>query len=152
MTVQLDHTIVSAHNKDRAATFLTEILGLPPPRRLGHFTVVQIGVTSIDFVSKSGDIQQRHFAFLVSEGEFDEIFDRIRARKLPYWSDPRRRHPGEVNVWDDGRGVYFDDPDGHLLEIITRRYGSAGTETEHPHPLIAPIVELDSPTPSDTQV
>jgi catechol 2,3-dioxygenase-like lactoylglutathione lyase family enzyme len=108
---------------------------------LGHFAVAQVGETSLDFADADGEIHQRHFAFLVSEAEFDQIFGRIRERGLTYWADPFRRKAGETNAWDDGRGVYFDDPDGHLLEVITRPYGSAGTMAEKPHPLIAPPVE-----------
>jgi hypothetical protein len=67
-----------------------------------------------------------HYAFLVSEPEFDTIFNRIRERKLPYWADPFKNKPGEINRHDGGRGVYFDDPSGHKLEIITRPYGSGG--------------------------
>lgn len=74
--------------------------------------------------------------FLVSEAEFDEIFGRIRARNLSYWADPFRKQPDAINRWDDGRGVYFDDPNGHLLEILTRPYGSGGLDAEHPNPLL----------------
>ncbi|HEX5314835.1 MAG TPA: hypothetical protein VFX38_08040, partial [Gammaproteobacteria bacterium] len=80
----------------------------------------------------------QHYAFLVSEIEFDEIFARIRERGLRYWADPRRKRGGEINSRDDGRGCYFDDPSGHRLEIITRPYGSGGTTASSPHPLIAP--------------
>jgi catechol 2,3-dioxygenase-like lactoylglutathione lyase family enzyme len=143
MTVRLNHTIIHARDQDASARFLTEILGLPPPRRLGHFTAVQLGDTSLDYMDVEDDITQQHYAFLVSELEFDAIFGRIRERGLPYWSDPFRKHSGEVNGWDDGRGVYFDDPNGHLLEIITRPYGSGGTAVDNPHPLVAPTVEGD---------
>jgi catechol 2,3-dioxygenase-like lactoylglutathione lyase family enzyme len=141
MSVQLNHTIVLARDKDETATFMSEILGLPAPTRLGHFAAVQVGPTSIDYLSTEGEVAQRHFAFLVSEAEFDAIFGRIRARGMPYWADPFRQQSGEINHWDDGRGVYFDDPNGHLLEILTRPYGSGGTTAEHPHPLIAPTIE-----------
>ena len=92
----------------------------------GHFAVVQVDDTSLDFVETDGEISQRHFAFLVSEAEFDAIFDRIRERGLPYWADPFKKEPGAINYRDDGRGLYFDDPNGHLLEILTRPYGSGG--------------------------
>jgi catechol 2,3-dioxygenase-like lactoylglutathione lyase family enzyme len=140
MTIQLNHTIVVARDKTKTAEFVTEILGLPPPTQLGHFIVVQVGDTSLDYVESDGEIDQRHFAFLVSETEFDEIFERIRQRQLPWWADPFRREPGQINAWDDGRGLYFDDPNGHLLEIITRPYGSGGTLAANPNPLIAPVV------------
>ena len=137
MAITLNHTIVHARDCAATAAFLTEVLGLPPPRRLGHFTVVQVGDTSLDFLPAEGAIAQRHFAFLVSEAEFDEIFARLRQRGLTWWADPFRRQAGEINRWDDGRGLYFDDPNGHLLEIITRPYGSGGLEAEHVNPLLA---------------
>lgn len=137
MPISLNHTIVSARDKARTARFLTEMLGLAPPKMLGHFAVVQVGETSLDFVETDEEISPRHFAFLVSEIEFDQIFSRIRERQLPYWADPFRREPGRVNHWDDGRGVYFEDPNGHLLEAITRPYGSGGSDAAHPNPLLS---------------
>lgn len=137
MSISLNHTIVVARDKVKTATFLTEILGLPPHRMLGHFAVVQVDDTSLDFVETDGEISQRHFAFLVSEAEFDAIFERICDRGLPYWADPFRKQPGAINHWDDGRGLYFDDPNGHLLEIITRPYGSGGTTAANPNPLLS---------------
>lgn len=137
MTVQLNHTIVAARDRNGSALFAADILGLPAPRELGPFAVVQVGDTSLDYVQAGGDISQQHYAFLVSETEFDEIFERIRGRGIPYWADPHRTKRGEINGWDDGRGVYFDDPNGHLLEIITRPYGSGGTSASRPHPLVA---------------
>jgi len=125
MTVQLNHTIVFAHDKSASATFLADILGLEPPSRYGPFMVVEVGNgTSLDYMDTSGEIPWQHYAFLVGEDEFDEIFGRIRERALPYWADPHHSEPGEINNHDGGRGVYFDDPDGHNLEIITRPYGS----------------------------
>src|SRR5262249_2707524 len=97
-------------------------------------------------------INPLHYAFLVTETEFDQIFDRIRRRDLPYWSDPFRHDAGHINEWDDGRGVYFDDPNGHLLEILTRPYGSAGPEPNHPHPLIAPATHTEPQSPGGTEV
>jgi len=126
MAVTLNHTIVHARDSAETAAFLTDVLGLAPARRLAHFTVVQVGETSLDLLETDGEISPRHFAFLVSETEFDAIFARIRERRLDYWADPFRRKPGEINRNDGGRGVYFCDPDGHLLEAITRPYGSGG--------------------------
>jgi len=135
----LDHTIVAAHDHHEAAAFMTEILGLPAPVALGPFVLVQVGpTTTLDFVTVDDPFEQQHYAFWVTEAEFDEIFARIRDRTLPYWADPHRREPDRINTWDGGRGVYFDDPNGHLLEIITRPYGTGGTTTDHPHPLVAP--------------
>lgn len=136
MTILLNHTIVHARAPRATAAFLTDILGLPPARRLAHFTVVQVGDTSLDLLPTDDAIASRHFAFLVSEAKFDAIFDRLRQRGLDYWADPFHREPGRINRWDDGRGLYFDDPNGHLLEIITRPYGSGGLDAEHPNPLL----------------
>jgi catechol 2,3-dioxygenase-like lactoylglutathione lyase family enzyme len=135
MAVTLNHTIVVARDNEQTAKFLTEILGLPPHQRVGPFAVVRVGETSLDFVETDAPIEQRHFAFLVSEAEFDAIFQRIRERRMSYWADPFRREPDRINSYDDGRGVYFEDPNGHLLEIITRPYGSGGREAKNPNPL-----------------
>jgi len=125
MSVDLNHTIVAARDRQRSADFLAEVLGLGAPTPFGPFMVVEVanGV-SLDFADADGEVTPQHYAFLVSEPEFDEIFGRIQARDLPYWADPARRRPGEINHNDGGRGVYFPDPDGHFLEIITRPYGS----------------------------
>ena len=125
MTVQLNHTIVSCRDQERSAEFLSGILGLPPATRFGRFLVVQAdnGV-SLDFAETTGPITSQHYAFLVSEQEFDAAFDRLRERDLPYWADPGQTQRQAINRRDGGRGLYFADPDGHLLEIITRPYGS----------------------------
>ena len=127
MSVQLNHTIVSCRDQQRSAAFLCEILGLPPATRFGHFLVVEAdNAVSLDFAESSGEIAAQHYAFLVSEDEFEAAFGRIRDRGLTYWADPGKSRPGAINHNDGGRGLYFDDPDGHRLEIITRRYGSGG--------------------------
>jgi catechol 2,3-dioxygenase-like lactoylglutathione lyase family enzyme len=125
MPVQLNHTIVHAKDAAASARFLSEVLGLAPPRRFGPFLVVDAdnGV-SLDFLSTDEPFLVEHYAFLVSEPEFDQIFGRIQARGLAYFADPYGQRPGEINRHDGGRGVYFHDPSGHNLEIITRPYGS----------------------------
>jgi catechol 2,3-dioxygenase-like lactoylglutathione lyase family enzyme len=125
MTVELNHTIVAVRDKLAAATFLTDLLGLPAPTPFGPFLVVTLsnGI-SLDFRDTSDDIHPQHYAFLVSEPDFDAIFGRICALSIPYWADPAHHEQGEINTRDGGRGVYFDDPDGHILEILTRPYGS----------------------------
>lgn len=129
MTVQLNHTIVAARDKHASASFLAGILGLPAPKAWGPFVMVDTSNdVSLDFMDTDGEIVPQHYAFLVSEDEFDEIFGRIRGRELPYWADPYHQQPAEINTNDGGRGVYFDDPDGHRLEILTRPYGSGGRE------------------------
>ena len=127
MTVDFNHTIVWARDGETSATFLSEILGLPTPRRWGPFLVVTTANgTNLDFMNAEGEIAPQHYAFLVDESEFDAIFGRVRERSLPYWADPAQSHAGEINHNDGGRGFYFEDPNGHFLEIITRPYGSGG--------------------------
>jgi catechol 2,3-dioxygenase-like lactoylglutathione lyase family enzyme len=130
MAVQLNHTIVHSRNSQAAAAFWAELLNLPGPGRFGPFLVLTTGngvnLDFLDFLESDGELMTQHYAFLISESEFDEIFGRIRARNLPHWADPGKTQPGRTNDHDGGRGVYFEDPSGHLLEIITRPYGSGG--------------------------
>jgi catechol 2,3-dioxygenase-like lactoylglutathione lyase family enzyme len=127
MSVRLNHTIVWCRDKQRSAAFLTEILGLPPATRFGPFLVVDAANdVSLDFHDREGDIASQHYAFLIGEDDFDAIFGRIREREIAYWADPGLNRRGEINHNDGGRGLYFEDPDGHLLEVITRPYGSGG--------------------------
>ncbi|GAA4069127.1 VOC family protein [Streptomyces shaanxiensis] len=127
MTVRLNHTIVAAHDKQASARFLADILGLEVSPQYGPFIPVEIpnGVT-LDYLESPGAITPQHYAFLVSEDDFDTIFGRIREAGLTYWADPFHSRPGEINRNDGGRGTYFDDPNGHNLEILTRPYGSGG--------------------------
>src|SRR5262245_58555122 len=126
MSVELNHTIVHAHDKHASARFLVEVLGLEEPTTFGPFVVVQVanGV-SLDFADDHAPdgFQSQHYAFLVSEEEFDQILGRIEERGLTYWADPFHRRAGEVNHDDGGRGLYWSDPNGHNLEIITVPYG-----------------------------
>lgn len=125
MSIELNHTIVWCRDKQKSATFFTEVLGLPEPTRFGPFLVAELhnGV-SLDFHESDGEIASQHYAFLIGEEDFDQVFARIRGRGLRHWADPGKRRAGEINRNDGGRGVYFEDPDGHLLEVITRPYGS----------------------------
>lgn len=125
MAIRLNHTIVNAADRQESATFLAEILGLAPPKPFGPFLVVQLdNDVSLDFMQDDRHpIRPQHYAFLVGEPEFDEIFERIRARGLAYWADPMHQQPGEINTRDGGRGLYWADPNGHNLEILTRPYG-----------------------------
>jgi catechol 2,3-dioxygenase-like lactoylglutathione lyase family enzyme len=125
MSVQLNHTIVWCRDSDVSSAFLVDVLGLSAARRFGPFQVVELGNgVSLDYYATSDAIARQHYAFLVSEQEFDSIFERLRARVPQYWADPGKQSGGMINHNDGGRGVYFEDPDGHLLEIITRPYGS----------------------------
>jgi extradiol dioxygenase family protein len=128
MSIELNHTIVHSQNKHEAARFLTELFGLPEPKPFGHFLVVQIGSMSLDFMDYTPGAapQPQHYAFLVSDDAFDAIFERIRARHIPFWADPRKQHPGEINTHFGGRGLYWEDPSGHYFEILTRPYALEG--------------------------
>jgi catechol 2,3-dioxygenase-like lactoylglutathione lyase family enzyme len=127
MSVQLNHTIVWCRDQKKSAAFLTDILGLPAATQFGPFDVVELsnGV-SLDFHTDEDHLVLQHYAFLISEPEFDGVFKRIRDRSLKYWADPGRNKEGEINRNDGGRGMYFESPDGHLLEVLTRPYGSGG--------------------------
>ncbi|GAA3440978.1 VOC family protein [Planomonospora venezuelensis] len=128
MAVELNHTIVAARDKKASADFLAAVLGLEVGPPYGPFLPVGTanGVT-LDFMDAGdGPITSQHYAFLVSEEEFDEIFARIREAGIAYYADPGHRQPGRFNRHDGGRGLYFEDPDRHNLEIITRPYGSGG--------------------------
>jgi extradiol dioxygenase family protein len=126
VTITFNHTIVAAKDKKQSATFLTELFDLPSPTLWAHFMIVTIGDVSLDYadVPEGEDVHPQHYAFLVSEDEFDAIYGRIRERGMQHWADPRGTRPGEINHNDGGRGVYFQDPAGHYLEILTRPYGS----------------------------
>ena len=128
MSVELNHTIVHARDNRESAEFFAGLLGLAITAEWGPFIAVELsnGVT-LDFTTIPADrITPQHYAFLVDESEFDEILGRIRERGLSYWGDPAQTKASEINHHDGGRGVYFEDPNGHLLEVITRAYGSGG--------------------------
>ena len=125
MRVQFNHTIVWCRDKQKSATFLTELLGLPRSKRFGPFLVVELSNgASLDYHEMEGKISSQHYAFLIDEADFDQVYARIGKRGLKHWADPGKHRAGEINRNDGGRGVYFEDPDGHLLEVITRPYGS----------------------------
>jgi extradiol dioxygenase family protein len=129
MTISFNHTIVASRDKRESAEFLAELFGLPSPKPFGHFMVVALEHgASLDYadVPEGEEIRRQHYAFLVSEEDFDTIYGKITSRGLQHWADPGRQRPGEINRRDDGRGVYFPDPSGHAMEILTRPYGSGG--------------------------
>jgi catechol 2,3-dioxygenase-like lactoylglutathione lyase family enzyme len=119
----LNHIIIPAKDKDASASFLADILGTELRGQWGPFRPVQTsnGVT-LDFVD-SKDVRTQHYAFLVTDAEFDSSFARIEKAGLTYWAGPHKERPGEINHHWGGRGVYFEDPNGHLLELITKPYG-----------------------------
>lgn len=124
MTVELNHTVVSARDKWDAARFLADVLDLPQPTAFGPFAVVELdnGV-SLDFLDTGQPVTSQHYAFLIGEEAFDDVAARLRERGVATFADPAHREAGH-NTHDGGRGMYFDSPDGHNLEVITRPYGT----------------------------
>jgi len=122
MAVELNHTIVPTKDKKASAEFRAELLGLAPPTPFGPFLCVETanGV-SLDFDERA-TFQPIHYAFLISEEEFDTIFEKVRERGIRFWADPFHSQEGVVN--GHGRGFYFEDPSGHNMEVLTRAYGT----------------------------
>jgi catechol 2,3-dioxygenase-like lactoylglutathione lyase family enzyme len=128
MPVLLNHTIVGARDGEAAARWFADLFGVAEPSQFGPFwEIATDNGVSLDFMSY-GDhpVAGQHYAFLVTEDDFTAIYGRIVERSLDHWADPHQHQPGAINHHDGGRGVYFVNPDGHLLEIITRPYGSGG--------------------------
>ena len=128
MTIRLDHTIVPAKDKIVSAEFFAEVFGLSVVR--GHFAQVRVNESlTLDFADEpeawggpgfdpvTG--RSHHYAFHVSDAEFDAIFGRVKAKGIPYGSEPHRHTDGRINHRRGGRGFYFEDPNGHLLEVMT---------------------------------
>ena len=124
MAIELNHTIVYSRDKRVSAEFLADLFGLPKPGAWGPFLTVGVSnAVTLDFLDTTDEIGSQHYCFLVGEDEFDAIFGRIQSGGHQFWADPGHTEPGVINTHDGGRGVYFDDPSGHNLEIITRPYG-----------------------------
>ncbi|MEV0176340.1 VOC family protein [Streptomyces sp. NPDC050803] len=123
-TVQLNHTVVHAHDRQLSAEFLTAILGLKVGAPFGPFLPVDLGngVTLDYYEQRDEPIQPQHYAFLVPDEQFDGMIARLEAVGVTYYADPRHTEPGRINDLFGGRGAYFDDPDGHNMEIMTRPY------------------------------
>ncbi|MCY0922710.1 MULTISPECIES: VOC family protein [unclassified Streptomyces] len=129
MSVQLNHTIVHSRDNRRSAEYLADILGLEVGTEWGPFIPVETGNgVTLDFATAAPgeSITPQHYAFLVSQDVFDAAYEKIKAAGTEYYADPHRRHPGEINHNDGGSGIYFPDPSGHWLELITRPYGFQG--------------------------
>lgn len=129
VSIRFNHTIVYCRDRKRSSAFMAEVLGLPEPADFGHFKIVELeNEAELAFLEAGArEIESQHYAFLIGEDDFDPIFGRIRERGLEYWADPFKQRSGEINHNDGGRGVYFEDPDGHLLEVLTRPYGSGAS-------------------------
>jgi catechol 2,3-dioxygenase-like lactoylglutathione lyase family enzyme len=121
LPVELNHTIVSSSNKRAAAEFLARILGVDSPREVSHFVAVQLnnGVT-LDFDDADAAFERQHYAFLVGDDEFEQIFQRVSDQSIDYFADPNCTEKGSMNGRNGGRGFYFRDPDGHLMEVFTK--------------------------------
>lgn len=119
MVVELNHIIIPSRDKVGSSRFLTEILGIEPPRPVNHFMVVEVsnGVT-LDY-DDADEFRSQHCAFLVSDDEFDAILGRVAAAGIAHYADASHRRPGELNRRNEGRGFYFADPDGHNMEVFT---------------------------------
>ncbi|MGH8758214.1 MAG: VOC family protein [Burkholderiales bacterium] len=129
MHIELNHTIVWCRDKHKSSAFLVDLLGLPPPLPFGPMLIVKFGNSvSLDFYDQDEPIASQHYAFLTSEAHFDEVLGRVRARKMEYWAEPGlgKGRLGETYEHNGGRGVYFADLDGHLLEVMTRPYAIKG--------------------------
>jgi len=120
MTVELNHTIVSAHDKHESAQFIADILGIEVGGEVDPFVQVHLanGVT-LDYMNRT-DFSADHYAFLVDDELFDAAYQRLLDRGIPTWADPDHHEPGGINTRWGGRGVYFPDPAGHNMEILTR--------------------------------
>lgn len=128
MTVFFDHHIVPSSDRTRSARFYADLLGLPEPRREGPFAALDLGNDVALYVAGwDAQVTPQHYAFLLSEAEFDAFYARLLARGLDHWADPHCRLPQQVNHDDGGRGTYFRDPDGHFVEVLTVRYGGRPT-------------------------
>ncbi|GGS51302.1 MULTISPECIES: VOC family protein [Streptomyces] len=125
MSVELNHTIVHCKDNRESAEFFADLLDLTVGEEWGPFIpVVLANSVTLDFATiPAASITPQHYAFLISEAEFDSAFAKIQARGIEFYADPHKKHPGEINHNDGGRGVYFPDPGGHWLELITRPYG-----------------------------
>jgi catechol 2,3-dioxygenase-like lactoylglutathione lyase family enzyme len=120
MTITLNHTIVPARDKEAAARFFAEIFGLRFGGLGGHFAPVRVNDTlTLDFADAAGSIASHHYAFHVSDAEFDAILQRVKAAGLAFGSTPWSLEDGKLNDWNGGRGFYFKDLDGHIFELMT---------------------------------
>ncbi|RAM51010.1 MAG: VOC family protein [Hapalosiphonaceae cyanobacterium JJU2] len=120
MTITLNHTIVPAHNKEAAAQFFAQIFGLKVEPSIGYFAAVHVNDTlTLDFADRE-EFESHHYAFHVSDEDFDAIFERVKTAGLEYTSDPMHQNKNQINHRNGGRGFYFYDPDGHNLELLTR--------------------------------
>ncbi|HVL55011.1 MAG TPA: VOC family protein [Burkholderiaceae bacterium] len=120
MPIVLDHTIVPARDKEAAARFFARIFGLRYDGAQGHFAPVRVNASLTFDFDETDEFEPHHYAFHVDDDAFDAILARVRAEGIAYGSLPSAPDDGRLNAWNGGRGFYFRDPDGHLLELLTR--------------------------------
>lgn len=127
MTIAFNHTIIAARDRHESALFFTKLFGLPEPTLWGPFAIVTLDYGVFVQFAEPGvaDIQMQHYAFLVDDSSFDAIYTRMLDGGIAHWADPQQTLPGQINTNHGGRGIYFNDPAGHGMEIITRPYDSA---------------------------
>jgi catechol 2,3-dioxygenase-like lactoylglutathione lyase family enzyme len=124
MAIGFDHHILPSTDRERTARFLTDLLGLAPAREEGPFLAVDLcNDVALYVAGWDRVVSPQHYAFLVDEEDLDAVLRRVQAAGLAWWADPDATRPGELNDDDGGRGLYLRDPDGHLLEVLTVRYG-----------------------------
>jgi len=120
VNITLNHTIVPAHDKVASANWFAEIFGLEYKGAAGHFAPVQINETlTLDF-DNAERFEPHHYAFHVSEADFDAIFGRLQAKGVAYGAEPSAQDNGQINTRRGGRGVYFRDANRHSWELLTR--------------------------------
>lgn len=123
MTATFNHAIIAARDRNESARFFRDLLELPEAPSWGPFTNIQLddGVL-LQFAEPGVEIQMNHYAFLVDDDLFNRAYQRLKDTGIEHWADPQMRRPGQVNTEHGGRGVYFKDPAGHAIELITRPY------------------------------
>lgn len=120
MAIVLDHTIVPARDHEASAKFFARIFGLQYKGTVSHFAPVRVNETLMLDFDTSASFESHHYAFKVSDADFDAIFQRVKEEELAYGSGPRSSADMAINHRDGGRGFYFKDPNGHLLEVLTK--------------------------------
>lgn len=157
MAVKMNHTIAICEDGAAACQFVAEIVGLETSVFGMNHRVHASNEVTVDFITMgsagpfSAEIKPQHFAFLVSDEEFDEIFARVSERGLRFWGDPTRQVEGVMNSFDGGRGFFFEDPNGHWLEVFTREYGSAGAFIEDLKAFLAEHGKSLGPAPTPAE-
>ncbi|WP_106401104.1 VOC family protein [Actinocorallia populi] len=124
MTVTFNHTIIVSKDRNESALFFRELFDLPETLSWGPFTNVRLdeGVLLQFAEPPVEEIQMQHYAFLLDDDLFDRAYARLKDRGIEHWADPQMKLSGQTNTEHGGRGVYFKDPSGHAIELITRPY------------------------------